>query len=142
MAELNTALLMFISYRSAEARILAAVNAAGHAVSPAQAGLLARIGPNGTRLTDLADQARTTKQSAGFLVDQLEKAGYIERVPDPSDARARLIRLAARGKDAQKVARRAERAVEREWERHLGEGRIAALREALVRLREITDPFA
>jgi DNA-binding MarR family transcriptional regulator len=58
-----------------------------------------RIGPDGTRLTELAEAAQVTKQTAGFLVDQLERAGYVERVPDPRDAGAKLIRLATRSAD-------------------------------------------
>jgi hypothetical protein len=42
-------------------------------------------------------QAEITKQSAGFLVDQLESGGYVDRVPDPADGRARLVRVAERG---------------------------------------------
>ncbi|HWJ08924.1 MAG TPA: MarR family transcriptional regulator, partial [Nocardioides sp.] len=76
------------------------------------------------------------------LVEQLERRGYVERVPDPSDARARLVVIAPRGRAVQQVARREERAIEREWERHLGSERMAALQDALVSLREITDPYA
>jgi MarR family len=42
----------------------------------------------GTRLTVLAEAARITKQTAGALVDQLERSGYVVRRPDPTDARA------------------------------------------------------
>lgn len=140
--ELNSALLMYISYRYAETRILAEAAAAGFDdATLAMSRVAARIGPDGTRLTELAQQAQITKQSAGFLVDQLEKAGYVERVPDPTDARARLIKLADRGRAAQAQARKTERAIERQWERHLGKERMAAMREALVALREITDPW-
>ena len=89
--ELNTGLLLYIPYRAMEARVFKAMAAAGYEdFTPAQARVCQRIAPGGSRLTDLAEQATITKQSAGFLVDQLERAGYVERVPDPSDARARL----------------------------------------------------
>jgi len=141
--ELNTALLMFIAHRHAESRIIAELAAAGYDdLTLAQARVAARIGPDGTRLTDLADQAQITKQSAGFLVDQLEAAGYVARGPDPTDARARLIRLAERGRAVQAHARKVERTIERDWERHLGKDRMRALRAALTDLREITDPYA
>ena len=51
-----------------------------------------------------AEQAQVTKQTAGFLVDQLEKAGYLERVPDPTDGRARLVRVTEKAKGAMPVA--------------------------------------
>jgi DNA-binding MarR family transcriptional regulator len=103
--------------------------------------VLQRIGPDGTRLTELAAAAQVTKQTAGFLVDQLERAGYVRRTPDPSDARARLVRLGDRALAAKTVADRVVAEVEGEWRAHLGERRWAQLRDALVRLREITDPF-
>jgi len=142
MAGLNLGLLCFIAYRDMEGRVLAALAEAGFDdVTPAQGRVFARIGPDGSRLTDLAEQARITKQTAGFLVDQLERAGYVERGPDPTDARARLVRIAPRGAAAVEVARRAEAATEELWGRHLGARATGQLRQALTRLREITDPY-
>ncbi|HEU5391282.1 MAG TPA: MarR family transcriptional regulator [Streptosporangiaceae bacterium] len=92
-------------------------------------------------MTDLAERAQATKQTAGLLVDQLERAGYVRRVPDPHDARARLVRITERGLAAVAVARQTEAAVEAEWARHLGRSVTAQLRRALTRLREITDPY-
>jgi len=141
--EVNVGVLLFVSYRAMENRVFRAIADAGFTdLTSAQARLLQRVGPNGTRLTELAEQAQVTKQTAGFLVDQLEGAGYVERTPDPRDARARLIRIAGRGLAAQPVADAVVRQVEAEWAAHLGGARWAALRESLVRLREITDPFA
>jgi DNA-binding MarR family transcriptional regulator len=138
----NTGVLLFIPYRALEDRVFAALAGAGHDdVTPAQARVLQRIGPDGTRLTELAAAAQVTKQTAGFLVDQLERAGYVRRTPDPTDARARLVRLADRALEAKTVADGVVAAVEAEWRAHLGERRWRQLREALTRLREVTDPF-
>ncbi|SDC95338.1 DNA-binding transcriptional regulator, MarR family [Geodermatophilus telluris] len=138
----NLGLLCFYPHRAMEARVLAAVAAAGHGhITPAQGRIAARIGPRGTRLTDLAEQALVTKQTAGHLVDQLERAGYVRRVPDPTDARARLVQMAERGLEVVAIARRVEAEVEAEWTAHLGEEAAAQLRTALTRLREITDPY-
>lgn len=143
MAELHPALLMFIAHRYAEQRIFEAMRAAGFEdVTLAQARVAARIGEDGTRLTELAEQAQITKQSAGFLVDQLEKAGYVERVPDPRDARARLVRLAEHGRVAQARARLEEEAIAAEWRAHLGAAAYDELVATLTKLREITDPYA
>jgi DNA-binding MarR family transcriptional regulator len=138
---LNTGVLLFIPYRAMEDRVFAALAEAGFDVTPAQARVLQRIGPEGTRLTELAAAAQVTKQTAGFLVDQLERAGYVRRTPDPTDARARLVRLADRALAAKPVADAVVAEVEAEWRRHLGERRHRQLREALTRLREVTDPF-
>ncbi|QSR27955.1 MarR family transcriptional regulator [Nocardioides aromaticivorans] len=134
---------MFIGARYVEQRVADAVLGAGYDdLTPAMARAAARLGDDGIRVTELAEQARITKQSASVLVDQLERCGYVERVPDPSDARARLVVIAPRGREVQRLARKEERAIEREWRRHLGAERMAALQDALVALREITDPYA
>lgn len=139
---LNIALLCFIVHRAMEERVLADIAAAGFDdVTVAQGRILARVGAKGTRITEIAEQARVAKQTVTFMVDQLERAGYVRRVPDPTDARARLVVLADRGLAAQQVARRTEITVSEEWTRHLGRRATARLHEALTRLREITDPY-
>ncbi|MEU9828200.1 MarR family winged helix-turn-helix transcriptional regulator [Micromonospora chersina] len=140
--ELNLGLLCYIAYRAMETRVFEALAAAGFDdVTTAQGRVFARIGPKGTRVTELAEQAQITKQTAGFLVDQLERAGYVRRVPDSTDARARLVQIAPRGQAAVAIARTVEAEVEAEWTRHLGKQGVGQLRRALTRLREITDPY-
>ena len=140
--QFNIGLLLYIPYRALEQRVFTALAEAGFDdFTPAQARGFQRIAPDGSRLTDLAEQAQLTKQSAGFLVDQLERAGYVERVPDPTDARARLIRVAARGAKAIPLAAAAVDEVEQEWTAHLGTQKMRQLRATLERLREITDPY-
>ncbi|GAB3886970.1 MarR family winged helix-turn-helix transcriptional regulator [Terrabacter terrigena] len=135
-------LLMFIAARDVETRVTAAMRRAGiDDITLAQARVAARIGPNGTRLRDLADQAQVTKQTATALVDRLEAAGWVERVADPSDGRARLVRLTAKAAALMPVARAEEARIERDWEAHLGPRRMRELRESLMLLREITDPY-
>jgi len=140
--EPNLGILLFVAYRALEQRAHDAVIAAGITdITLAQARIAARIGPHGTRVTDLAEQARVTKQSAGFLVDQLEAAGYVERVPDPTDRRARLVRLNARADRAVKTANAEVERVLAEWAAHVGADRLRRVYETLLDLREITDPW-
>lgn len=139
---LNIGLLCFIVQRAMEDRVIADLAEAGFDdITVAQGRVMARVSAKGTRLTDLAEQARVTKQTASFLVDQLEKAGYVQRVPDPTDARARLVIFAERGLAALQVARRTEIAVQQEWTSHLGKQTTARLHQILTQLREITDPY-
>ncbi len=140
--ELNLGVLCFIGARAMESRVLEALAAAGFDdVTPSQGRVVARLGPNGTRIGDLAEQALVTKQTASATVDRLERAGYVRRVPDPDDARARLVVLAERGEQAVQQARVVEAEVEAEWMQHLGVKATRQLREALTRLREIADPY-
>jgi DNA-binding MarR family transcriptional regulator len=141
--QLNLGLLLFIPYRALESRVFEALAQAGYDdITPAQARVFQRISPTGSRLTELAEQAQITKQTAGFLVDQLERAGYVRRVPDRSDARARLVQITERGAATIPVAAAEIARIEAEWTAHLGQTRTGQLREALTRLREITDPYA
>lgn len=140
--DMHVATLMFIAYRSAETRILAASRRAGVDITLAQARIAARIDPAGTRLTDLAEQAQVTKPTATHLVDVLERAGFVERADDPTDGRAKLVRFTRSGRKVLQAARAEEDQITAEWTRHLGERRMRQLREALDMLREITDPYA
>lgn len=143
MAEVpNVGVLMFVAYREMERRAFVALQEAGFEITMAQARLAARLTPDGMRLTRLAESARVTKQTAGVLVDQLEQHGYVERVPDPTDARARLIRAAPRGQAMVDVANRATSQVLAEWGAHLGDDEMRHLHATLTRLRVIADPYA
>jgi DNA-binding MarR family transcriptional regulator len=139
---LNIGLLLFIPYRDLERRLFERLREAGfEEFTPAQARVAQRIADGGSRVTELAAAANITKQSAGFLVEQLERAGYVQRVPDPSDARARLVQLAPRGQAAADVANAMVAEIEAEWEAYLGKARMRALKESLTKLRELTDPY-
>lgn len=140
-SELNTGLLLYIPYRWLEQRVFTALRDAGFDISTAQMKILQRIGADGTRLTDLAEQSQVTKQTAGFLVDQLEKGGWVERVPDPTDKRARLVRLTSSAREAVPIAVATVQEIEAQWEAHLDRQKMAQLRRALIQLREITDPY-
>jgi len=65
--------LLFLPYQHLEARVLSAVHAAGHPITLAQARVFARVDAAGSRLTTLARSAQVAKQTAGYLVDQLEE---------------------------------------------------------------------
>ncbi|MGE2722986.1 MarR family winged helix-turn-helix transcriptional regulator [Mycolicibacterium celeriflavum] len=138
---------MFIGHRAAEARVMEALVAAGaDDITLAQSRLMQRldlrnVNSGGMRLTDLAEQARVTKQTAGALLDQLERTGYVVRSPDPNDARARLVTLSEKGMAVCRAAGEEIAKLEDEWRAHLGSRRFENLREALLALREITDPY-
>ncbi|MCX2753234.1 MULTISPECIES: MarR family winged helix-turn-helix transcriptional regulator [Gordonia] len=142
MSDPQIAVLMFIAHRATERRVLARIAEEGaDDITPAQSRVLQRLAPEPMRLTDLAEQAGVTKQTAGGIVDQLEAAGYLTRVPDPSDRRARLVTLSERGVHLCEVAAREVEAQQQEWREHLGDAQFAALEKALRSLRDVTDPY-
>jgi DNA-binding MarR family transcriptional regulator len=96
----------------------------------------------GMRLTRLAELAGITKQSAGEIVDDLAKRGYVERVPDPADKRAKLICLTDRGREAQAEGFSLFGGIEREWIERYGAERWAAMRELLEEIVAAEAPDA
>jgi DNA-binding MarR family transcriptional regulator len=82
--------------------------------------LFENIDPGGTRLTVLAARAGMTHQSMGELVGALEQGGYVERLPDPSDGRARLVALTPRGRAAVRLAVKEIAAIEAAWLDRIG----------------------
>jgi DNA-binding MarR family transcriptional regulator len=140
--EPSTAVLMFVAHRDAESTVHDALRASGFDdLTAAQVRLAQRLSPHGIRVTDLAEQARVTKQTAGALVDELQRAGYVERRPDPADARARLVVLTERGRRLCSAAANEVTRIEHAWRAHLGPQAFDQLRTSLVALREITDPY-
>src|SRR5687768_10652898 len=73
------------------------------------------VDTDGTRLTELAERAQMSKQAVGEVVSDLERMGYVERVPDPADGRAKIIRLTEHGWDGQRAATRIFDDIERRW---------------------------
>jgi DNA-binding MarR family transcriptional regulator len=95
------------------------------------------VEPSGTRLTELAEQAGHSKQAVGEFVCDLEARGYVERVPDPADGRAKIIRLTDHGAEAKAAALEVFAEIESEWAERIGPERVAALRDALEVLHEL-----
>ena len=88
----SSPLLMFVAHRAAESQVLDAVRAAGFEdVTLAQCRIAQRLSHDGIRLTDLAEQAQVTKQTAGALVDELERISLpFSDEATPSDAELRI----------------------------------------------------
>ncbi|MFN8589986.1 MAG: MarR family winged helix-turn-helix transcriptional regulator [Thermomicrobiales bacterium] len=103
---------------------------------PAHMSILQHIDhpPRGTRITDLAERAQMTKQSMGQLVSDMEALGLVERIPDPLDRRARIIRLTDRGWEMHETAGDIGKRLEAEWTARLAPGQFAALRVLLKQL--------
>jgi DNA-binding MarR family transcriptional regulator len=89
---------------------------------------------HGSRLTELAERAGLTKQAVGEAATELERLGYVERVPDPSDRRAKIIKLTPSGVDACLTGRRIFAEIEAEWAEEFGEELVGGMREAAERI--------
>lgn len=103
---------------------------------PPHDNVLQFLDATGTRVSVLAQRAQITKQSMGELVAHLERHGYVERVPDPADRRAKLVRATARGQEIYAIVRETVAELEREWTARLGKAKMTLLRELLEELNE------
>jgi DNA-binding MarR family transcriptional regulator len=104
---------------------------------PAHGCVFGNIDATGARLTALADRSGLTKQSVGEAVADLEELGFVERVPDPEDGRAKIIRLTPHGADALAAAEEIFADIEARFAAEVGQERFDEFRETLTRLHEL-----
>ena len=70
----------------------------GHVPSAATTHIVPNLPESGLGMSALAARAQLSLQRAGQLVQQLEDEGYVERVADANDGRARRVVYTRRGK--------------------------------------------
>ena len=134
----NTIAMLGQAYSLLGFRIVDGVVGAGHPIKPSFSAVFAQIRPGGSRLTELAAGAGMTPQSMGEIVDELEGLRYVERRPDPSDRRAKLITLTGRGRAAVDAGEAAIVGIEADIVDVLGQDQVEQLRAMLMRI--ITTP--
>jgi DNA-binding MarR family transcriptional regulator len=91
---------------------------------------------DGTRVSVLAERAKVTKQAMAELVAHLEAHGYVERVPDPQDRRAKLVRTTPHGRGVFAVARAFVVDLDARLVECMGEAKVRRLRALLLELAE------
>lgn len=91
---------------------------------------------DGVRATELAGLSGQHKQVIGTLVDELEALGYVERLPDPADRRAKLVRPTDRGLAYMKAADKIMAGIQSRHARRLGQGRYSQFKAALMDVTE------
>jgi DNA-binding MarR family transcriptional regulator len=74
-----------------------------------------------------------------LVVDDLEQRGYVRRVPDAEDARAKVVRLTAKGRRCAAEWRRARLSVDTGTRRLLGDRMYDTLREAVGEIVAAAD---
>jgi|SRR5271165_3674196 len=105
-------------------------------LNPAHVGLWRYPGLDGVRPSQLADWVGITKQSVNDLIGHLEGHGYLLRVPDSADGRARVIRLTSKGRRLEQTIYSAARAAQLQIAEILGPQRFAQLHSSLELLTE------
>src|SRR5690348_14318476 len=101
---------------------------------PLHALLLVPLLGGGRHASDLAETVGVSRQAVAQVVTRLELDGYLTRIADPGDARAKLVCLTPRGRAALRTMRATALAVEDEWRQRLGAERLAGFRDTLITL--------
>ncbi|MDQ0470867.1 MarR family winged helix-turn-helix transcriptional regulator [Labrys wisconsinensis] len=115
----------------------AALEAAGFGdIRPPHANVFTFVPAEGIQVSELTKLARVRKQTMTQAVEELEQLGYVERRPDPSDRRGRLVFLTDRGRAVRPIAVAAGRQVDERWSALTSPAEIDALRGALQSLLE------
>jgi DNA-binding MarR family transcriptional regulator len=81
-----------------------------------------------------------TKQAMAELVQHLETHGYVVRVPDPSDRRAKLVQPTKRGREVFAIAQELIPEIEARIRRVIGADRARELRNDLEAIRRDAGP--
>lgn len=123
-------------YRRLQRRLYASLEAEFSEIRRAHSAVFRHLAPEGSRLTDLAEQAEMTKQSMAYLVGYLQEHGYVRATKHPHDGRATLVKLTAKGRRFVEAALAASRDIEATAVERLGASRVAKLRELLGALDE------
>jgi DNA-binding MarR family transcriptional regulator len=93
----------------------------------------------GARLTDLANRAQLSLAATSELVNDLQRLGYVQRLPDPVDGRAKLIVPTDRGRAALAAAGDRVAHIEEHWADLVGDERFAATCRAMQDLLDALD---
>ena len=109
---------------------------------PAHGCVFANIDDGGSRLTELAERSGFTKQSVGEAVADLEQLGFVERVRDPADGRAKIIQLTAHGREALTASQEIFADIDRHFTEEIGRERYAEFRQTLMDLHGLTRASA
>jgi DNA-binding MarR family transcriptional regulator len=130
-------LALFVGQAFADG-VIDALAAAGHPALRFSHGFVIQHVIDADRtIGELAGRMNVTQQGASKAVAELETLGYLERVPDPADARIRRVRLSARGRAAVQVTRRAREKIEQDLARKVGGKELAQARVALGRMLDV-----
>jgi len=126
--------------RSRAERLRADFAAAGMTgLRPVHALVLVPLLGGGRHAISLAADLGVTRQAVAQVVTTLERDGYVRRVTDPGDARAKLVCLTPRGRAALRTMHASARAAEDAWRQRLGAERFAQFRSDLLALLAEAD---
>jgi DNA-binding MarR family transcriptional regulator len=124
--------LLRVPSQAIHRRLIAELNAAGFRdLRLPHIAVFSYPSPDGARPGDLAERAGMSKQAMNQLLQSLEHLGYLRRIADEADARARIVRLTRRGQAVWDEEFRVLEQIEQEWRATLGEKSFEQLKRLL-----------
>lgn len=100
----------------------------------ARSNLIQHIGPGGVPQNELVVRAGLTKQAVQQQLDDLVRDGAVERIPDPDDARKKLVQYTDVGFEAMSAANDVKRLIEAEYRELIGKDAMTALKTSLHKI--------
>lgn len=92
------------------------------------------VGSDGCRLTELADALAISKQACSQTARQIEAAGYITRIADPLDGRAKILVLTDHGQQLVRDGAETAHDLENNFRSRMGDQAISNLIKHLAAL--------
>jgi DNA-binding MarR family transcriptional regulator len=133
---LNLAALMRETFVALNNLVIVRLAERGHgAVRPSHGAVFQYLDDTGTTVSVLAERAQMTKQAMAELVQHLETHGYVVRVPDPTDRRAKLVQPTERGLEVFAIAQELVPELEDRIRQVIGADRVQALQNDLEAIR-------
>jgi DNA-binding MarR family transcriptional regulator len=122
-------------------RLVSALHERGFSdFSPAFPQFLSNLDTEGTRIGVIATRAGVSRQAAGKLLNEIERAGYATRAEDPADSRAALVRFTPRGRRMLATVITLLEGFDRDFAAALGAAEYDRVRLGLFRIAEHFDP--
>lgn len=129
--------LLLRAHQDFSARALEGLQTSGYPhLSLAHIGILPFLNEPGIRTTVLAKRAGMTKQGMGQHLETLVQLGYVERIADPDDGRAFLVRFTHSGGKLLSVAIAVTDSIEADYAALIGVESLETLKRLLEKLSE------
>ena len=128
---MSTRMLLLSAVRTLWPRLTSALHGAGYTdVHPRHGAVLTHLDPKGTPVALLASRAGLGKAAMGALVDELERAQYVQRKPS-APGRLPLIVATLRGQAVIRLMMVFDRQMEQHIQRAVGPNGYESLRTML-----------
>ncbi|MGW4397772.1 MarR family winged helix-turn-helix transcriptional regulator [Amycolatopsis nivea] len=143
LADLDLATLAWLAGSSANRAILAELHEAGHAgVRNSHGYVIQHLIDRAPTVSELAGLLGVTQQAASKHLLELERLGYVARVPDPADSRVRRAQLTDRGWQLVGDSRRIRQQLDARLTKSAGKEAAEAARLVLARVLDATGGTA